>query len=287
MAIVQHELGPMPGVELLTPVFPDRYQHAMVSERTHMGAAEAAWRIHAQGYVKHGFVNKEAVTAEGFLPDDIDKARGPNVDYALGVSPKDVRTGIDTLHDAATMREVHIPEGGSVRDLPGYKLAENELTPLGKAYLEAMSNSRGELKEITALAETRGAGPAAVFEVIRNRMQDAMGKDETWFFVLVSDTHRSLKANWGSRNFISVGGEVGFDDERISSEISLKPLVLRPDEFLENILADLNETDDPKARARLERSLVFFSDGLETNQVSPDVLAARQTIISNRESQRV
>ena len=280
MSIAHIELPPTTGWnETLTPDPYDRYFHVTYGEEDAPDLAIEAWQIHAEGYSAMGFVHDGAVTPEGFLTDDIDKARGPNVEYHLAFHPENGT-------DKATMRKIHLAEGQTCQDLPAYQLCKDALYPLGRVLLAGFPTTR--LKEIGALARTTNAHPLAVHEIFRKvihsaieKSPDGTDKNEVWFASIVSKTHDLLVGHYGAKNFTPLGEKVPIVDERVAESIELKPVLIRPDKFIANILASYNEAveaADPKAMHSLRRSFIFFTDGLRPDQMSTEVADARQTM---------
>ncbi|MDB5186448.1 MAG: hypothetical protein JWL85_971 [Candidatus Saccharibacteria bacterium] len=258
--------------EELRPPRGDAFRHVRVTEASNPELVMEAWRVHAEGYYSVGFVNKDAITKEGFMASDIDKARGPYVDYFLAVNPED-----DS--ERATMRKINLSEGGTYKDLPAYQLCKDKLSPMGIALLESMQNQDVRLKEIGALARTPNTSPIAVHEMFRDAIQEALGKNEVWFFSIVSTTHKTLAKSFGEKNLRVIGEDVPLEDERVNEGIALKPTIVRPDDFIDNMLTAYLEAKTAPERIRLKRSLLFFTDGLDSRHMSEQVFTTRQTML--------
>lgn len=256
----------------------DQYVHSTFTEYSDPQAVEQAWRTHATGYRLAGFVNESAITDEGFLSAELDGSRGPNTEYFMAVNPSNPS-------DVFTIRKDNLPEGGTYRDLPAYKLCADALSADGLAYLDGLADQETRVKEIGALAGSAQSNPLGAHELYRTLIHEAMGKDEVWFFTVVSSTYNSLAKGYGYKNFEPIGEDVQIPDERVNPELWLRPTIVRPDEFIDNILeAYLEakdryrhavESGDPRAAksalseaARLQRSHVFFTDGVPEDQLS-------------------
>ena len=261
--------------EALPVVMPDKYYHFLETEESNPELAKAAWQIHAEGYIAMGFVKPEAITEEGFLPADIDKARGSNVNYMLALSS-------ENQDDCATMRVVSVPEGGSFRDLPAYGLTRDILPDESLSLLEELEDQGRAIKEISALARSRAASPASIFELFRKSIHEALGKDEAWFFTMVSSTHETLIPRLTSENFQVLGDDVKIDDERVGEGIALRPLMLRPDEFIENIYRGYLNAGNEVDKRRLAKSLIFYTDGLAKEQMTALVFDERTRLTAVR-----
>ena len=265
-----------PLVEALQPKPYDKYTHVAFMEDEAPDLAIEAQRIHAEGYYAMGFVNKDAIQADGTLTTEIDKARGPNVKYYLDFNPE------EGAFDRAAVRKFNLVEGQTYRDTPAYAICKDYLSPLGESLLDVVEDQEGRIKEIGALARSANAKPDAVFELFRKIVQDANETDEVWFMTIVADTRAVLEHRFGRKNFISLGENVpiGSDDELVADRIELAPTLVRPSKFIDNILVSMRDPELRVSQRRaLERSLVFMTDGLRPEEMSDDVARARQELL--------
>lgn len=244
----------------------DRYAVYEFTERENPEAALMARQIHAMGYRDMGFVNDRAFMEDGTLAGDIDKARGDDVDYFLETNP-------ENSDDYATMRI----KSGDVQSLPAFALTKDNLTEEGMSeLLEA-----DIVKEVGALARTPGSSPMMVMEMLRHNIQKAHGKNELWFFSIVSTTFRSLQGQYGDRALRQIGDPVEFDDDRISKGITLVPALFDVDTFLDSVATSALETQDLKQRRILFRTLMYYSEGLDEKYLTQQVQDLRTLISSS------
>jgi|AntRauTorckE6833_2_1112554.scaffolds.fasta_scaffold00046_4 hypothetical protein len=272
-------IAPAQAKETLSRVEPDQYTHFNFLESDSLIMAQEAWRIHAEGYVAMKFVNQDAVTSSGALVADIDKARGDNVEYNIALNPDDER-------DCASMRKIHLPEGGSFIDLPAYSICKANLSKEGLAKLHHLESEGYNMKEISALAKTKDAAPRAIFELFRNVIHGSMGRDEAFFFSLVSATHQVLTPRLSEANFLVLGEDTDINDARVERGVKLRPLLTMPDQFIDNIFEAYVTTESNVAKRKLAQSLVFYTDGLVREQMSNEVFDARKLIIEAFERER-
>jgi hypothetical protein len=251
-----------------------KYYHLTVTEEEFPELATEAWRIHAEGYLAAGFVNEYAITSNGFLADDLDKSRGPNTDYYIALNP-------DDESDCGTMRKINLPPGGTYRDLPAYQLCSGGMSQIGTNFLASIEQQGTQVKEIAALARTRKGSPIAVHEVFTKALHESIGKNEAWFFSIVSTTHESLARNYGKENFMVVGDDVSINDWRINKDIVLRPVVVQPDLLIDRVLAAYCMAQG-RAKFRFLRSFMDITDGLSSEDMSEAAYAARQEILSRR-----
>ncbi len=246
----------------------ESFEHQKFTEASHLELVHQAWQVHAQGYIGMGFVNDKALTPEGFLSADIDKARGPLTDYFLARDPQD-------SNKHATIRKIHLPGGGDYHDLPAYALGASNLTLSGRKLIRGIENQDTKLKEIAALARTPETKPEAVYELIRRVIQEGQGKDETWFFNVVSTTYNSFVRSFGKQNFTVIGQEVTFNDSRVGASISLIPTIVYPDKFISNVLDDYDTAKSNVVRRSLLGSFMFLSNGLDPHFMTPHMQNTR------------
>ncbi len=258
----------------------DQYSIKRFTEASDGELAVKAQRVHAEGYLDMDFVVPAALDDDGRLPGDIDKARGENVDYYLASAWALDSDGV-LVTQGATMRKVNIPKNGTIDDLPAYRLCKDSLYGAYRELLESTPNPHKHIKEIAALAKSANASPVAIFELLRDAYHEALGKEEVWFFNIVSTTYQSLVDNFGDNALKQIGEPISFDDPRINSEVTLVPAMVVIELFIDEIRESAICTTDPHERKRLMRSFVFFSEGLSDDQLSDDskaLLAALQEI---------
>lgn len=273
MSTVSYETPVMHLDEALRPAPYDQYNHVSFYEDEAPDFAVEAQRIHAEGYHAMGFVHKDAIQADGTLTPEIDKARGPHVKYYLDYKPESGRD------DRAAVRKVNLLEGQTYRDLPAYALCKDHFTPLGETLLDVVDDQENRIKEIGALARTTEAQPRAVYELFRKIIHEAKDTNEVWFMTIVANTHNILVHSYGAKNFISLGENIpiGSQDDRVEDQVELKPVLVRPDKFIDNILESAKNPELRQSeRHTLLKNLVFMTDGLKPDEMSDDVRRARQ-----------
>ena len=258
--------------ELAVPKRYDHYEHIVFDELSSPELVHEAWRIHAEGYFSMGFINQDAIDANGFLPSDIDKARGDNVEYYMTISP-------NNINDCATLRKINIPSGKDLYALPAYKLCNSFLSQDGASILDSINDNKVNLKEIAALSRSNEASQKAVYELFRAALHDGIKNDEVWLFSLVSTTYESLSQSLGKRCFVELGEKVIIDDPRVSSELTLNPILFKTNEFIDTLHSYYVDATSDSERNKALRSFMFFSDGLNKELLSKDSYEFKQKII--------
>ncbi|TAH33768.1 hypothetical protein EYC59_04565 [Candidatus Saccharibacteria bacterium] len=251
--------------------------HHEFTELTSPSLTREAWKIHADNYFGAKFVTADALDENGYLKPDIDTSRGPNATYRLAFNK-------ETTAGAATMRKYNLSPGQDYTDLPTMKLCRN-LTDEGLAILKNVPNPEAQLKEIAALART-SADPTPLYEVIRRFIDGALGKEEVWFFCIVTDTYDKLTKRLGRKNFTVIGEDVRFEgDSRISPTTALRPTLFYPDRFHDGLLESYEDAlavgDNTKP---LQDSLVFYTNGLSVEEIAkrPRVYRALEDLKAKR-----
>lgn len=253
------------------------------TEHTNPELAIRARRVHADGYESMGFVSNSAIDVDGSLSDDIDHARGETVEYYLGVETTDANSGEEI--DRATLRKINIPVGGTLDDLPAYNLCKSSIYRNELITLQSIERPDRFVKEIGALARSPEAGPMATFEVLRDALHDSLGSGELWFFSIVTSTYASLADNFGSKAIRQIGEPVALNDSRVSNHIELVPAVVEIDSFLKNILETAETEFNRSKQRKLLRSFAFFAEGLTSDNLTDELMAARE-VITDQSNQR-
>lgn len=264
MAIPESPTGIEVGhYEFYAPPVSSRYEHSSFTLESDPQSVQVAWRAHALGYKNAGFVSDEAITPEGYLVEDIDSSRDMQSTYYLV-------SNLDDNEDVATARKVHIPNDGSYRDLPAYKLCGDHISDQNLRILEAAENDGVKIKEISALAGTKSH--VAVHEVIRRIVTEGALNNELWFCGLVSSTYDALVKKWGKNTLVTLGEPVHIDDDRVNPGVSLVPLVMKPGDLFDNILDAYEKAEHPEDKSRLRKTFLFYTEEiprtLETSRIS-------------------
>lgn len=258
----------------------DAYVHVTVTELTDPEMVAEALKIQGEGYFKFGFVSEDGIEQngplKGALIPELDKSRGPYTDYYLALNPD-----INRQSDVATMRKRHLAPGETFDDLPTGSLARPAMSADGKALVDGIENPDIHFKEIGGLA----GNPRGVYEIIRNRIQEARGKEEVWFFSIVSSTFDTMVRRYGRSNFTVIGENIALDDDRVDGEISMVPAIVYPDRFVENVLADYRaaqEQGDELAQRELRKSFLYLTDGMGEQSLGTELYAARGELQQTR-----
>lgn len=251
----------------------DQYIHLKIREEDNPELAHEAWRIHSEGYLNMRFITKNAITTDGYIHEDIDSSRKENTDYYLAIN----KEGLED--DRATLRKINLKPGETYRDLPAFKLCKDVITEDNIQILDSIANQDQVIKEIAGLARTANSNPNAAYELFRNIYQEALGKNEIWFYSIVSSTYRSLAKNFTADNLKVLGDPIAINDSRVSQDITLVPVILQPDIFTETILKNIKENDTSLSHKRFMRTFLFFTDGLDENRMSPEVYTARKKFL--------
>lgn len=262
----------------LVPPRQDNYQHLSFNQLSDPELVGTALRVHAEGYTTMGFVSEDAVASDGTLDETIDHSRGCFTDYYLAVNPQNPR-------DMATMRKISVPPAGSVEDLPAYSLSKDGFYPEGINYLHDLESSGFSVKEIAGLARTKEAPSSSVYELLRRVFQEALDKDEAWFFSIVSDTYESITRYFGKTAFRVLGDDVKIDDHRVSERIQLKPAILMPSTFFKSLIRDIETAERPKPQMKLLGMFIYLSDGLTDQAMGDEPAEYRRRLLSMKDAE--
>jgi hypothetical protein len=239
------------------------------TEQSDPALVAEALRIHAAGYLSMGFLNNGALTEEGFIHSDIDRSRGETTEYYLAYNSA-------LAAYCATLRKVRLRPGASIDEFDCYDLCRGSVSPDAAARLTQVRSSESQpVAEISALARTAEASPGAVWHLLRAAVQDGVARSEFWLFCIVASTYDILARHMGTGFMRVLGGDVTIDDGRVNSDVVLRPVAVDAAALLDAMLVD-HERADGRARACIERSLLFFSEGLDDSILSPAVTAFRE-----------
>ena len=256
----------------------DVYEHYSFNERSDPELVQTALRVHAEGYTTMGFVSDDAVDDDGRLIDSIDHARGEFIDYFLAVNPVNAS-------DMSTMRKINIPPGGSVENLPAFQLTKDGLYEEGVTLLEDLKQDGYQIKEIAGLAKSEEGSPIGLYEILRNVYHSTLGKNEVWFFSIVTTTFDSFIRHFGKSAFKVIGDDVKIFDKRVNKDIKLRPALLDVDRSLEIMIKDIELSENKKERQRLLNMFLYWSDGLEAKdmgQKAADYKDDLMTLLNNK-----
>jgi hypothetical protein len=260
----------------------DMYDIERFRENDNPNAVSLARKIHAVGYLRMGFVEESALTPQGYLRDDIDKARGNDVDYFIGpghYTQTDITPNVRQI-DAVTMRKIHIPPGGTVMDLPAYQVCRSGLYPDDHTFLLGLDNASTRLKEIGALAGTPTSHPTGIYELLRNAIHEAHGRDEVWVASIVSTTYAALSKRLGPDALRQIGTPVPIRSEHVKESVALVPITTNVDGFIGAIYDSLTRETNHQARRRQLESFLFFSEGLRDDELGDELAEARAELLS-------
>lgn len=252
------------------PTRQDRYVQSEFNEFTNPELVELALRVHAEGYTTMGFVSEDAVKPDGTLDDAVDHSRGEYTDYFLAINP-------DNPKDIATMRKINIPPDGTVQDLPAYQLTKNGLYEEGLIFLNNVDTSK--VNEIAGLARTKEAPASAVYELLRSAFQSSLGKEEVWFFSIVSSTYESLTKYFGEHAFTVIGEDVKIDDSRVNDNIQLRPTILTVDKLFESMIYDIENLENKRDRRKVLGMFLYFTEGLRPEEAGEQAMSYRKSIL--------
>ncbi len=260
----------------------DRYIYRHFTEASDPLLAVSAQQVHAVGYKGEGFVNDDAIEADGTMSANIDKARGPNVDYFVGFGTN----GEGNSVARSTIRKVHIPFGQTIESLPAYQIAADSLYPEALEELRAIANPDRTIKEISAFAHSPEVSSAAGLEIIRNILQDSLGSHEKWMFTMVASRFEALVRSFGPKMMRQIGEPVPVTGTGVNEGVELVSAIVDTDTYLSDIHDSIVAEDDMQIRTGYMNGLKYLTQGLTSNEMGEAVatfvssLKERQKIVA-------
>lgn len=251
----------------------DQYLHFVAHEGTQSQSLVALCRrIHAESYRLAGFINEAAINPEtGFVVDDLDKSTGASTEYLLGLHA-------GGNNSAVTMRKCHLGPTDDYTALPSYRMVAGSLSAPGLEELQSIGCQGTRLKEIAALGRSQNATPQALNELLRNAIQESLGRKEVWFFSMVTGTYDYIARVLGRDNLLTLGADVPLVDPRVMPGILLRPALSHIDNVLENLLDDYEKARSDVERHRLRKSFLYFTEGLGRDKAGDRVYEAMQLL---------
>jgi hypothetical protein len=249
----------------------DKFVYKRFNENTSPELAKLAQQIHAQSYVGEGFINEGAVTQNGVVSEDIDKARGSSVDYYLGY-----QQSIDgETIPRSTIRKVNIPHGSSIESLPVFKLCRDMLYDNEREWLSSLPHAPRDVKEISAFGHVPEVSARAGLELLRHVLQDSNGSGEIWFFSMVKEKYETLVNLFGSEAVRKIGEPVELDDKRVGN-VYLVPTIVDTNIFYQQVLGSARMAQDVTQQKRFFKSLSYFTEGMTRFEMGEDVFDATE-----------
>lgn len=249
----------------------DTFVYKRFNEINSPSLAGLAQQIHAQSYVGEGFINQGAVTKDGVVAEDIDKARGGDVDYYLGYQQS--KSG--ELIPRSTIRKVNVPYGGSIESLPVFNLCKDTLYDSERDWLSSLPHAARNIKEISAFGHVPEVSALAGLELLRNVLQDSNGSGEIWFFSMVKEKYDTLVNLFGPEAVRKIGEPVELDDKRVG-DVYLVPTIVDTDTFYQQVLDTARNEKDAIKQKRFYKSLSYFTEGMTRFEMGEDVYDATE-----------
>jgi hypothetical protein len=247
----------------------DKYVHTYFTESSHPELVLPARQVHATSYVSERFVHPGALEADGTLSGEIDKARGSNVHYYLGVEVDEKGHAIAR----ATVRKIDIGFGQTFEDLPAYKLAKDTFYPEALDFLKGIPHPQRTLKEISAFGNTPEVKGMAGLEAIRNLLQDGIDSRETWVFTMVEKSFKTLQRFFSPAMMQQIGEPFAIDDPNVSPDIRLVLGMVDTNKFLQQILESHEAETTERTKAFYKEGLLYLTQGLSEREMGEDVAA--------------
>lgn len=237
------------------------YAHFELHEDANPLLVAVARRVHAQGYLNAKYVSDDAII-DGELVPELDKARGSNVAYHLAINQVNPT-------DMATMRLSGIPEDGeSWTALPLGDFKDAISPDFQKIFIRRQAEGK-VIREVGALAHT--SRPNGLHEIIRKVIQTAYGNDEVWLATIVLPAYRSLGLRYGKSNVELIGNDITITDARVRKNLPLKPTLILPDSFFDNIVFDYDASKSTLKKRELGKAICFLVEGFDESRLSDRV----------------
>lgn len=251
----------------------NRYVTVSGYEDTNQDIVMNARQIHAISYVLSGYVSPEAVDSDGCLNTSIDKSRGPNVEYLVTTDP-------DQPEVQASVRAIHIPEGGGIEDLPFYHHSKEFLYDETIQEINEQIETRGtnSVIELSALSKTNvnPMSSEASLVLVRELFQRAIKGNtmEKWLIVFAEPAYKSFLTMFSDKIVRRAGDDVpiGDEDSKIDQNLCLVPVLIDPCSMMENFGVALREMQGSEGRRGAQSRaysfiMNFMTSGLSSEEI--------------------
>lgn len=260
-------------------MFPNQYDH-WIGRPGDPGSEYAiplARRTMFEGYLRTGLAKPAAESVDHFLLPEIDKSGHlkEGVVHFLARNRND-------MSDTATARLIDAADPTS---MPTYELIANGLKSETIDRLRNLTEEGIVLKEMGALAKSftahdhdkRGTQnkTTGVAEVIRTVLGATIGTDTLLYCSMVEEARNGLGRLITFNNLESIGTPVVLEENEFRRETTLVPVLIDPNQFVPNILAEATKARTSEARQRLMGSFLFFADQLSNEILGEKVAFAR------------
>lgn len=244
----------------------DKYAYGSFdSEGDNPELTELARRVHARSYLGEGFVSDAALAPDGTLEEGIDKLRGEGITYYIGYDLEG-----DEPRACSTLRKMRLMAGDTIENLPGYAQSRSILPLETQEWLSTIPSEH--LREIGSFGHVPEVSSKAGLELLRHVLQDSLGKNEVWFFTMVSTNVARLVKHFGPEAVRIVGAPVKIEDVRVN-DVHLVPTVVDVDSFYANVIGSIHAEADDVKRQHYALSVLNFAEGLRADQVGETVFA--------------
>ncbi len=216
---------------------------------------DVARGIHASCYNRMDFVKPGAISVDGFFADGIDKARGDNVEFAIGY-PSGSGPLDGSTERRGSYRVVSVTSALGLHALPSYELCLPNISKQGHRLLE---KDVPKTREIAALS---GEDKGSIFYMLREAIARGMPNEERWFFGIVQSTFNSLENTFGRGAIKQIGEPTIIPDARVSDHIRIVPAIIDTASFPSTLAKNLIHEKNKKVRERIAGSLLFLEQGL-------------------------
>ncbi len=231
------------------------------TERTNPEKALAVQQLQGESYFDEGYITEEGLDEYGRLKSYLDQARGDSVRYVTAEINGEVMGAV---------RQIQIPPGGGLQDLPSYNKSVGSMFPEYRQLLESEADSivgRGVI-EISSLSRKKNAPPSVLLEVIREIFQQEIRakSDVVWLVTATDNSFNMLRSRYGKRAVVPIGDRIPvIEGDPVTKEVGLQPSIIEPGRVFEGMALSVNEEENPVQKKRLLKSLAFLADGLSAN----------------------
>lgn len=225
-------------------------------------------KTHAKGYYRTGLAKEAAIDENGFLLPEIDKSGHyqEDINYYLAINP----------NDSDEMSTARVVSKQDIEALPTYDLVKDGLESDVLSRIREETSSGLVVQEVTALANSKARHNPGSTEIMRKIVAESISQDDrserVLFCSLVDVVLRGLRRSLAHENFKQIGDTVVLEENEYRNETTLVPVIIKPDEFIFNLVKASREAERPVEQKRLYgNALLFASLYPEAPQVPEEI----------------
>lgn len=245
----------------------DQYRHSIFVTKENPDLALKIRQLHAQVYLQQGLVKPTAIDDKNhcLIESAYKTGTEQNSVYYYAENPANE-------NDCAAARIVG-DEDSTLSDLPSFPLCDPVISDEFRAQISDLLGNFGcQIRELGALIRPASANHRAISEIIRSILHDTVGKNMILYCSMVQEVYGIMTAYFSHDNYQAIGDpSIKSEDAYLGRDIAFIPVIIDPDNFVNNIYNEYLTTKDDDSKKVLFESLLFMSQGMSREFFSDEL----------------